>query len=120
MKNRIHMLLMKNNTCLSVSDVFGFKGMQYLKEVDLSSYHRQQLRSYLKLYGYITKQIEPLTKRIRHLAHKNPMAQLLMTIPGIGYLTAMFIIAEIEDIVGNDNPKLTHRDSTKSFMFLGK
>ena len=72
--------------------------MKYLKEIDLPIYHRQQLRSYLTLYGQLTKQIQPLTKRIGHLAKKDPMAQLLMTIPGIGPLTAMFITAEIEDI----------------------
>ena len=98
MKNRIHMLLMKNNTSIPVSDLFGVRGMKYLKEIDLPIYHRQQLKSYLTLYGYLTKQIEPLTKRIRRLAQKDPMAQLLMTIPGIGFMTAMFIIAEIEDI----------------------
>jgi transposase len=98
MKNRIHMLLMKNNTAIPVSDLFGVKGMKYLKQIDLPIYHRQQLKSYLTLYDCLTQQIEPLTKQIRDLANKNPMAQLLMTIPGIGPLTAMFIIAEIEDI----------------------
>lgn len=98
MKNRIHMLLMKNNIVLPVSDLFGTKGMQQLKEVDLPSYHRQQLKSYLTLYGYLIKQIEPLTKRIQRMAQKDSMAKLLMTIPGIGPLNAMFIIAEIEDI----------------------
>ncbi len=98
MKNRIHMLLMKNNISVAVSDLFGVKGMKYLKEIDLPIYHRQQLKCYLTLYGQLTKQIEPLTKRIKNLADKDPMAKLLMTIPGIGSLTAMFIIAEIEDI----------------------
>jgi transposase len=98
MKNRIHMLLMKNNISIPVSDLFGAKGMQLLKEIEIPVYHRQQLRSYLKLYGYLTKQIEPLSKRIKNLAQKDPMAQLLMTIPGIGFINAMFIIAEIEDI----------------------
>ena len=98
MKNRIHMLLMKNNITVPVSDLFGAKGMKYLKEIDLPIYHRQQLRSYLTLYGQLTKQIQPLTKRIGRLAKKDPMAQLLMTIPGIGPLTAMYIKAEIEDI----------------------
>jgi transposase len=98
MKNRIHMLLMKNNISVPVSDLFGVKGMKYLKNIELPSYHRQQLKSYLTLYGQLSKQIEPLTKRIQQLAGKDPMAQLLMTIPGIGPLTAMFIIAEIDDI----------------------
>ena len=98
MKNRIHMLLMKNNTSIPVSDLFGAKGMKYLKEIDLPIYHRQQLTSYLTVYNCLTEQIEPLTKRLYHLADKDPMAKLLMTIPGIGPLTAMFIKAEIEDI----------------------
>jgi transposase len=98
MKNRIHMLLMKNNTCLPVSDLFGVKGMKQLKQADLPVYHRQQLESYLTLYNCLSEQIEPLTKQVRDLAHKDPMAKLLMTIPGIGPITAMFIIAEIENI----------------------
>lgn len=98
MKNRIHMLLMKNNIAIPVSDLFGVKGMKHLKQIDLPIYHRPQLKSYLTLYEQLTKQIEPLTKRIGDLAKKDPMAQLLMTIPGIGPLTAMFIVAEIEDI----------------------
>jgi transposase len=98
MKNRIHMLLMKNNTSIAVSDLFGVKGMKQLKQVDLPIYHRQQLESYLTLYDGLTQQIEPLTKQVRDLAQKDPMAKLLMTIPGIGPITAMFIIAEIENI----------------------
>ena len=98
MKNRIHMLLMKNNISVAVRDLFGVKGMKCLKEVDLPIYHHQQLKSYLILYDCLRQQIEPLTQRIYHLADKDPMAKLLMTIPGIGPITAMFIIAEIEDI----------------------
>lgn len=98
MKNRIRMLMMKNNLSSPVSDLFGVRGMKYLKEVQLPIYHRQQLKSYLKLYGHLTKQIEPLTSRIKRLAQRDPMAQLLMTIPGIGFINAMSIIAEVEDI----------------------
>jgi transposase len=98
MKNRIHMLLMKNNISFAVRDLFGVKGMKCLKATDLPSYHQQQLKSYLSLYDCLTEQIEPLTKQVRELAQQDPIAQLLMTIPGIGPITAMFIIAEIEDI----------------------
>jgi transposase len=98
MKNRIHMLLMKNNISVAVGNLFGVKGMKCLKQIDLPIYHQEQLKSYLTLYDCLSEQVEPLTKQIRDLAQKDPMAQLLMTIPGIGPLTAMFIIAEIEDI----------------------
>ncbi|MEJ2586554.1 MAG: IS110 family transposase [Deltaproteobacteria bacterium] len=98
MKNRIHMLLMKNNTSIPVSDLFGVKGITYLREIRLPAYHREQLESYLSLYTHLTEQIQPLSKRIAALAKKDPMAQLVMTIPGIGVINAMFIISEIDDI----------------------
>lgn len=98
MKNRIHMLLMKNNINVPVSDLFGKRGMKLLKEISLPTYHQQQVNSYLALLRNLTEQIEPLTEQIRDLAKKDPMARLLMSIPGIGFLTAMTIIAEIEDI----------------------
>jgi transposase len=98
MKNRIHMLLMKNNFRSPFSDLFGVKGLRYLEEIDLPDYHRQHVETYLLLYQKLREQIEPLTKRVRALAKENHTAQLLMTIPGIGPITAMFIIAEVDDI----------------------
>jgi transposase len=98
MKNRIHMLLMKNNLRSPFSDLFGVQGLRYLKEIDLPDYHRQQLEAYLLLYEKLQEQIEPLSKTVRILAKENHTAQLLMTIPGIGPITAMFIVAEVDDI----------------------
>ena len=98
MKNRIHMLLMKNNFRSPFSDLFGVKGLRYLEEIDLPDYHRQHVETYLLLYQKLQEQIEPLTKRVRALAKENHTARLLMTIPGIGPITAMFIIAEVDDI----------------------
>ena len=98
MKNRIHMLLMKNNYQNPFSDLFGVQGLRYLKKIELPDYHRHQLETYLWLYQKLKEQIEPLTRRIHGLAKKNHTAQLLMTIPGIGPITAMFIVAEVDDI----------------------
>jgi len=98
MKNRIHMLLMKNNFRSPVSDLFGARGLRYLEEIDLPDYHRQQLETYLLLYKKLQEQIKPLTRRVRALVKENHTAQLLMTIPGIGPITAMFIVAELDDI----------------------
>jgi transposase len=98
MKNRIHMLLRKNNFQNPFSDLFGVQGLKYLEKIELPDYHRQQLETYLLLYQRLKEQIEPLTKRIHGLAKGNHTAQLLMTIPGIGPITAMFIVAEVDDI----------------------
>jgi len=98
MKNRIHMLLMKNNFRNPFSDLFGVNGLRYLEEIDLPAYHRQQVETYLLLYEKLQKQIKPLTKTVPTLAKEDHTAQLLMTIPGIGPITAMFIVAEVDDI----------------------
>ncbi len=98
MKNRIHIILTKNNHHVPYSDLFGVKGLIYLNEIELPDNHRQQIKTYLALLEDLVEQINPLTKKVRDLAKQDPMAQLLMTIPGIGPIVAMFIVAEIEDI----------------------
>ena len=98
MKNRIHNLLMKNNYQIPVSDLFGLEGLRYLQEIDLPCYHRESLETYLHLYEGLKEQIDPLTMAVHGLAKENVMAKLLMTIPGIGPIVAMYMVAEIEDI----------------------
>lgn len=98
MKNRVHHLLLKNNYQVPFSDLFGARGLTYLSKLSLPDYHQPQLQTYLTLYGQLVEQIDPLTRTIRRLAKEDPRAKLLMTIPGIGSLVAMVIVAEIEDI----------------------
>lgn len=99
MKNRIHALLMKNNLQQPCSDLFGKKGLSFLYEdIDLPDYHCEQLKTYLSLYESIKTEVDHLTKRIYSMAKIDPVANLLTTIPGIGPLVAMIIVAEVEDI----------------------
>ena len=98
MKNRIHTILAKNNCAIPYSDLFGVRGLMHLQEVCLPDYHRRQVETYLCLYDELVKQIEPLTRTIHVLAKEDPMGRLLMTIPGIGPVIAMFIVAEVETI----------------------
>jgi transposase len=98
MKNRIHNIMAKNNFHAPFSDLFGIGGLEYLSKVSLPSYHRDQVQTYLNLYDCIKEQIASLTRQIHKEAKNNAMAKLLMTIPGVGPITAMFMVAEIEDI----------------------
>ena len=98
MKNRIHHLLLKNNHQVPLSDLFGARGLDYLSRLSLPDYPKPQLQSYLTLYGQLLEQIEPLSKTIHQRAKEDPRAKLLMSIPGIGPLIAMTLVAEIEDI----------------------
>jgi transposase len=98
MKNRIHGIMAKNNLTVSASDLFGSQGLSFLVQAPLPQYQRDQVDTYLCLYFQIKEQTDDLTRQIKQLAADNEMAQLLMTIPGVGPITAMFMVAEIEDI----------------------
>ncbi len=98
MKNRIHNIMAKNNVTVPTSDLFGKRGLDFLMHVQLPSYQRHQVDTYLTLYQQLKAHTEVLTKQVKHYALDDPMAQLLMTIPGVGPITAMFMVAEIEDI----------------------
>ena len=98
MKNRIHNIMAKNNLTVPVSDLFGRKGLEFLEHASLPDYQRRQVETYLGLYQSIKEQVTVLTDDIHKQAKTNAMATLLMTIPGVGPITAMFMIAEIEDI----------------------
>jgi transposase len=98
MKNRIHNILAKNNLSVPASDLFGNKGLQFLAEASLPAYHRRQMQTYLDLYQVLKEQVSVLTDQIRQQAKDNAMAKLLMSIPGVGFITAMTMAAEIEDI----------------------
>jgi transposase len=98
MKNRIHSILAKNNCQSPYSDLFGVKGLKYLEQIKLPKHHRAQLESFLLIYQHLEKLIAPLTDQIYTLAKSCPTAKLLTTIPGIGPITAMFVMAEIGDI----------------------
>lgn len=98
MKNRIHNIMSKNNITISVSDLFGKKGLELIKQASIPAYQRRQVDTYLVLYQSLKEQVAELTDEVRLAAKANETARLLMTIPGVGPITAMFMIAEIGDI----------------------
>jgi transposase len=98
MKHRIRMILAKNNLTVPFRDLFGIKGRKCLDRLSGPAHYRSQIETYAKMYDHLDQQIEPLTDRVKKEAKTHPIAQLLVTIPGIGPILAMTIIAEIEDI----------------------
>lgn len=56
------------------------------------------MNSYLDTLCTIDKQIEIFTSKIASVSKEDGRVRLLMTIPGIDYLTALTVISEIVDI----------------------
>ena len=97
-KNKIHSILFKNALVYPHESVFGSKGRQWLKELELPEPFNFHLEENLKLLRDIGVRIGGAEKEVIMKVANHPQARLLCTIPGIGYITALTIVAEIGDI----------------------
>lgn len=98
-KLRIHAMLDKENRGRSRKDLFNKKGMEYLRTVRLDAlYGREIMDDNLTMLDEIGIKLERLNKKIEALAEESSDAQLLMTIPGVGALSAILLLAEIGDV----------------------
>jgi transposase len=97
-KNRIHSVLHRHLIEEPVPDLFAQKGRAFLRRVDLPDDERLQLDLDLGLLESLEAAREVARQGLARLAHDHPQAQLLMTIPGIDYPTAVGLIAAVGDI----------------------
>lgn len=98
-KLRIHSLLDKENLGIQSSNMFKGKARAQLEVLHLRGPGRQDLlRKHLKLLEQIEKMLLTEDHWVRDTARINPDAQLLMTVPGIGEISAMVILSELGDV----------------------
>jgi transposase len=57
-----------------------------------------RINGYLRIIESLNDEINTVSKKILLLAQEDEMAKLLMTVPGIGYYSALLIVSEIGDI----------------------
>lgn len=98
-KNKIHALLDKEGIFPPpFSDLFGGRGIVFLKELKLPEIQRQNLDGYITLLEQLNQLVKEASKRIRQSVKEQPQARVLMTIPGISFLTSHLLLAEIGNI----------------------
>jgi transposase len=72
-----------------------------LRNVETEEYLSRSLNTLIDLYEYLTQQVKQLTKEVSGLARTEKYekrVKLLKTIPGVGMLSAMEILAELQDV----------------------
>ena len=72
-----------------------------LRAVETEEYLSRSLNTLIDLYEYLTQQVKQLTKEVRGLARTEKYekrVKLLKTIPGVGMLSAMEILTELQDV----------------------
>jgi len=104
-KNRIHSVLFKNNLKHDFTNLYGKAGMEWLKNLMLRDIYRQELDWSLAALDKLDQLIDEISQKIMDTAKDDFDCQLLMTIPGISYFTALVIKSEIGDISRFPNAK---------------
>jgi transposase len=95
--NKIHGLLSDHGITEEVKPL-SVEGREFLEELSLPAPWGTLLDSYLEIIKTLTEQIEVLEQVIEERAGSLKETQLLMTIPGVSYFTALTIFAEVGDI----------------------
>jgi len=92
-KNKTKAELAKRWIRLERKELFSRPGKTVLRSLRINA-----IDDYLVVIDTLDEPIKRLEKQVEFLAGENANAKLLISIPGIGYLSALAIIAEIGDI----------------------
>ena len=93
MKNKIHGIMLMKGVRIT-DDVHPFSHMYIEKLKGMNDY---RINGYLRIIESLDSEINDVSRKIRLYVKENDIARLLMTIPGIGYYSALLIVSEIGD-----------------------
>ncbi|MEW6050549.1 MAG: IS110 family transposase, partial [Candidatus Zixiibacteriota bacterium] len=102
---RARMLLSREGVLVQATDCFGKKGRASIAAAALSLQTRRQINRLIKLYDNLNEEMLEVDTQIERVAAGDRIASLLMTIDGIGALTALALRAHIGDIRRFGSPK---------------
>lgn len=97
-KNKIHAILFKHSLKHNFSDLFGKGGRNWLAGLKLKEPFQNNLDRYLLLIDQLTNLITQAEEKIKVKVQSHSQADLLVSIPGISYCSALTIMAEIGEI----------------------
>jgi Transposase IS116/IS110/IS902 family len=104
LKHRIHSTLMTFGHPCPVTDLFGLEGRKLLDRLELLDPWRETVDASLYLIDYLESEIAALERQLRASGADHPYVPLLLTVPGIDWVLAFTIAAEIGDITRFHRP----------------
>ena len=102
--NKVHGLLSDHGITEDVKPL-SMEGREFLRELSLPTPWNSLLESYLEVIEALTGEIRTFDETIEERAGSLKETQLLMTIPGVSYYTALTIYAELGEIGRFDGDK---------------
>lgn len=97
-RNRIHAVLQRCLQDPSATDLFGAGGRVWLQEVALPEEERAQVDAALRVHEAVVAEIALLDRRLAKVAFADERVERLMTIPGVGPITALGLVGVIGDV----------------------
>lgn len=103
-KNRMHAILHRHGILHGFSDLFGRDGRRFLQllaggksanGVVLSANARIALKGELQVLDHLRHQIAAVTRRFRSVVQRSPIARRLKSLPGVSWILAYTLLAEI-------------------------
>jgi transposase len=106
-KNRVHAVLDSYNLRSPIRDLFGVGGREFIGEVlpEMRPAAQRVILDSLSLIDHLEGQIQAIEGDLQLSTEFEGNIKLLKSIPGVGRLTAMIILAEIGDIQRFNSPK---------------
>ena len=100
LRNRIHALLDRQHglELPQCSDIFGARGLRFLREVELAEPDHTLLKEALALHDLIAQQIKAQEKRVASEFKEEASYHYLQSVPGIGITLGAVIGCEIDRI----------------------
>lgn len=101
LKNQMHAIMHRHGIVHGYSDLFGRDGLEFLNLLVAANHEtlrpsaKAALKGYLQLLDQVRRQIARATREIRRQVRKSPDGERLRTIPGIDWILAYTILAEI-------------------------
>ena len=105
LKNRIHASLIAFGHACPTTDLFGATGRELLAGLAFPEPWASDIAACLELIDHLETQIASIERDLRREGADHPYVPLLLTVPGISWILAYTIAAEIGDIGRFESPK---------------
>ena len=98
LKNRVHSVLLAHGHPCPVSDLFGASGRKLLERLALPEPWAGSVEASLRLIDELGREIAASERELRRLGADHRYVPLLLTVPGLAWVLAYTVAAEIGDI----------------------
>jgi transposase len=105
LKQRVHAVLLAHGKPCPVSDLFGVSGRRLLARLALPEPWSSNVQASLRLIDELDREIDSCESELRRLGADHRYVPLLLTVPGIGWVLAYTIAAEVGDIARFGSPR---------------